>query len=270
MSSAPQATTQTPHTLSRGEVEILLAQLAGEVTRDSSHVYSTPVGELRSVTTVIRSLDKPALIGWASKMQSEADCAAAMAWLAEPPETRGDLLARLNRCRQAHKAASKKAADAGTEGHKLAEYEFRKRLGLDAVKPEITQPEHAYAVLAGILEWVKEHNVQPVAMEPMVYSRKYGYAGAGDLICYYEDRPRPALVDWKSSENGRIYREAWLQSHALRGAYREHGLEMDGFAIGIPRSGVGEINPVEMPWNEQTYVAFRALVAVDKWAQQQG
>jgi hypothetical protein len=264
------ATASAQSGLSRSEVELLLAHLAGEITRDRFHVYSTPVGELRSVTTVIRSLDKPALLGWASKMQSEADAAAAMAWLQEPPETRGDLLPRLMKCRQAHKALSKKAADAGTEGHKLAEYEFKKRLGMDAVKPEITQPEQAYAVLSGILEWVKEHNVQPVAMEPMVYSRKFGYAGAGDLICYYEDRPKPVLVDWKSSEGGRIYREAWLQSHALRGAYREHGLDMDGFAVGIPRSGVGELNPVEMPWSEQTYIAFRALVAVDKWAQVQG
>lgn len=264
---ATEATTKNspPSDLSRQEIEVLLAQLASEITRDSAHVYTTPVGELPSVTTIIRCLDKPALVPWASKMQSEACEAAALEWLQSPPEERGDLLKRLTACRQAHRKMSKKAADAGTEGHKLAEYEFRRKLGLDAVKPEIEHPKEAYAVCAGIMEWAKENDLEPVSVEPYVYSRKYAYAGAADLYAYLKGKF--TVLDWKSSESGRIYREAYLQNHALRGALKEHGIEAEGCVVGVPRNGQGDINPVMVAWRDTDFIAFRGLMAVHRWQQ---
>jgi len=251
--------------LSRQELEVLLAQLRAEVKRDDSKAqrYMTPNGPAPGVTTVLKQLDKPALLFWASKMQSEACEAEVMAWLQEPEDARGDLLHRLTRIRQAHKNFSRRAADMGKEGHALAEYEFRRRLGLDAVKPELEYPQQAHAVCSGVMEWAKTNDVEPLSMEAPVWSIKYGFAGSWDLFASV--RGTNTVVDFKSNDRGRIYRESYLQNHALRGALKEHGVEASGIVVVVPRDGQGDINPVEIPWSDATYKAFLGLLNVHRW-----
>jgi len=251
--------------LSRQELEILLAQLRAEVKRDDSKAqrYQTPNGPAPGVTTVLKQLDKPALLYWASKMQSEACEAEVMAWLQEPEDARGDLLNRLQRIRQAHKNFSRRAADMGKEGHALAEFEFCRRLGLDAVKPELEHPQEASLIKAAIMEWAQANDVEPVSVEAPVWSVKYGYAGTWDLLAFV--RGVLTVLDWKSSQNSRIYREAHLQNIALRGALKEHGVEAGGIVVGVPRDGQGDLNPVEIPWSDATYKAFLGLLNVHRW-----
>lgn len=38
------------------------------ITRDKNHVYTTPIGKLPSVTTILSVLAKPALVPWAVKV----------------------------------------------------------------------------------------------------------------------------------------------------------------------------------------------------------
>lgn len=254
--------------LSRQEITLLLAWLRAEITMDAKHVYTTPAGVFPSVTTIIKHLDKPALMMWASKVQSEADEAEVIAWLQGDGKDEEALLYRLRAQRQAHKGKTKKAADMGTEGHKLAECEFRRQLGMDVAKPTLEHPEQAHMVLAGIMEWAKKHAVEPIAMEQPVYSRAHRYAGTGDLVAYVDGVL--TFVDFKSNDRGRVYRESYLQNHALRGALREHGLDTAGLVLAVPRDGVGEINPVPVPWRDADYAAFVGLRAVHDWARMIG
>jgi predicted thioesterase len=39
-----------------------------KITRDENHVYTTPLGKLPSVTTILGVLAKPALVPWAVKV----------------------------------------------------------------------------------------------------------------------------------------------------------------------------------------------------------
>lgn len=39
-----------------------------KITRDANHVYTTPLGKLPSVTTILSVLAKPALVPWAVKV----------------------------------------------------------------------------------------------------------------------------------------------------------------------------------------------------------
>jgi hypothetical protein len=254
-------------TLDRQELEIALAQLRSEVTRDDSRYmrYTTPKGPAPGVTTVLKQLDKPALLYWASKMQSEACEAEVIQWLQEPESERGDLVRRLQAIRQAHKKLSTTAADMGKEGHALAEYEFRRQLGLDAVRPELEHPREANMIFAAIMEWSKANEVEPVSVECPVWSRRYNYAGTWDLAAYV--RGVFTILDWKSSAKAKVYREAYLQNHALRGALGEHGITAEGIVIGIPRDGQGDINPVPMPWDDDAYAAFLGLLRVHRWVE---
>lgn len=244
--------------LSRQELERLLVQTRADVSMDRYHRYSTPHGVLPSVTTVIKNLDKPALLFWASKIQSEACEQEALSWAQSEEKDVAILQRRLGSVRQAHKDFSRRAADMGTEGHKLAELEFRRRLGMDVAPFQPKYPREAHMVKSAILEWADGAKLEPMAMEQPLYTDRY--AGTLDLIGY-EDGVL-TIFDFKSSDKGRIYREAYLQNMALRGAL---GLECAGRVIVVPRDGRGEINPVPIPWDDATYKAFLALIDVHLW-----
>ena len=248
------------------DLSVVLAKLREDVIRDDTKArrYSCPVGEVPGVTTVLKSLDKPALVFWSSKVQSEACEAEALAWLNDEEDERGDLLKRLMARRQAHRNLSKKAADMGVEGHKLAEYEFRKQLGLPVEKPRLEHPREANMILAAIMEWAKSVGFRPVAVEQPVWS-KHGFAGTLDWLAYVADVL--TLGDWKSNDRSRIYRESYLQNHALRGALKEHGIEAAGYVVAVPRDGQGEINPQPVAWRELDYQAFLGLLNVHKWSE---
>jgi hypothetical protein len=255
--------------LSRQELEILLAQLSREVTLDrKTHRYQTPIGIVPSVTTILKQLDKPALMFWASKVQSEACEAEAMAWSQAPESERGDLLRRLQGVRQAHKDFSRRAADMGKEGHALAEYEFRRKLGLDARKPELEHPREASMICAAIMEWAKANEVEPVSIEGSCWSREHGFCGTYDLLAFVQRVL--TVVDFKSNDKSRVYRESYLQNHAYRGALGEHGIVAAGLVLAVPRDGQGEINPTPIPWRDADWKAFLGLRAVHEWSEMMG
>ncbi len=237
---------------------------------DARHRYTTPVGILPSVTTVLRRLDKPALLYWASKVQSEACEAIAIGWALNEDDAGLDVAVleeRLKASRQAHRDKSRTAADMGTEGHKLAECEFRRQLGMDVPAFELRYPQEAHAVFAGIMEWAKENDVQPVAMEQPTWHRSLDYAGTLDLAAYV--RGTLKIVDFKSNDKGKCYPEAKLQNIALRGALKSHGLEAGGEIVVVPRDGQGDVVPIDVPWSEDAWFAFHGLLCVERWMRQE-
>lgn len=98
---------------------------------------------------------------------------------------------------------------------------------LDAV-PELVEHHavtHGFASLSGswtqefykeilsFATFVKERNVVPIAVELMLKSDQYGYAGSLDLVCEMDfNRGRKvAVVDYKSSKKGNFYENHEVQ-----------------------------------------------------------
>lgn len=98
------------------------------------------------------------------------------------------------------------AANRGTEVHKLASQAV--------VGEEIEIPPHIGGYLDGYIDWLDEHNVQPILVEKRVASRTHWYAGTFDLICEIDGEVW--AVDLKTSP--RVYGSTALQIAAYTNA----------------------------------------------------
>jgi hypothetical protein len=82
-------------------------------------------------------------------------------------------------------------------------------------------------------DWKKSVHLKPIAIEQVVYSPKYGYAGTLDLLA--EVNGELAVLDWKTGKA--VYSEAHLQNAAYRQAVREmgHGDPVKGYIVRLPK-----------------------------------
>lgn len=75
-----------------------------------------------------------------------------------------------------------------------------------------------------VIEWADKHKIEPVVMEDVVYSKKYGFAGRVDFIARIDGKT--AIIDWKTSKELRwnyvvqacAYYLAWNEMHPDRPA----------------------------------------------------
>jgi predicted RecB family nuclease len=184
--------------------------------KDEARFYKIDGEQYPSVTTIIKCLDKPALVPWASKMQREAD--ALTAATAESPRAAAELiLASPN----AAYAKSAKAADIGTEAHTAVEAYLKGEKQI----PKLS--EAAESCFQSWLKWWEGSGLKAVGIETVVHSSKYEYAGRIDLLA--EKKGKQYVLDWKSGKD--IYPEAHLQNIAYRGALAEMGMETAGGAM---------------------------------------
>lgn len=169
----------------------------------------------------------------------------------------------------AHKAALKAAATEGTEMHAIFEREFRVMLGQNP--PSLEMSDHQLLVLAMFREWVRDHNVRPVAVEAMVYHPTLKNGGMLDLLAFYEDGADPEILDYKrnriaNAAEARVYDERKLQiSGSYAGALRAMlGLPkpLRGRVVYYPREGVN-LPIIDKPINgdpEKLEAAFAAAL----------
>jgi len=163
---------------------------------------------IRSVTQAINVIDKPALVWWAANM--------AVDYIAEqivPGESYDELeLADIWQSgRRAHNARKKSAADHGTLLHKwIEDY-------INGEDPGIPVNKHLKRSAKRFLMWVKEHNVEFLLAEQVVFSKKYEYAGTTDFICRIDGEL--FVGDLKTSKG--IYETMFIQTAAYRHAREE-------------------------------------------------
>lgn len=185
--------------------------------------YETPEGErLPSVTNILSVIAKPALINWAAKTEREMVIeAAANLYLDLPrdpkvPPMKRDAFVRTLEQRigaeKAHSRISKKAADLGSQAHKLIEWNLRRELGQQA-GPEPRVDAGAAKAFAGFQEWWRTSGLRPVRVEQMIFHPGKLYAGTLDLLAI-DPKDRLGIVDFKTSKA--IYLEYLLQ---VGGAY---------------------------------------------------
>jgi len=114
------------------------------------------------------------------------------------------------------------AAERGTQMHILIEeYLTTGTLALDGL------PEFHQKALASFAQFCRDHDVQPVHTEKVLYSDEYQYAGACDLICtmMWKKLRIRAMIDFKSGTY--LYDDYAVQLGMYWHAAEEHGHIID-------------------------------------------
>lgn len=190
--------------------------------RDASHRYWIHADDERksavSVTSVLKVLDKPALLSWAERCGAEG-----AAWLAQDgelegvPPTEAINLVRLHKLGMDAKRDA--GADRGTAIHEVLEHYARE--GTTPKLAEFDPTVRGY--VSGLSRFLLTAQPEPVEVELLVASVKHGYAGRLDMIARLDGRRR--LVDLKTSPTARVFPEAHVQTRAYCLALPECGIE---------------------------------------------
>ncbi|MFC9892137.1 hypothetical protein ACFVMC_00445 [Nocardia sp. NPDC127579] len=195
-----------------------------------SHYYVDGAGtRMPGVTTILGAgVPKKALIDWAANATADY---AVNNW-----ETLGDLAvaARLNKLRKARYEERDAAANRGTQVHALAEQLVR--------GDTVSVPEELRGHVESYVRFLDLFDAEPVLIEFVVASYRFGYAGTADLIADLvmpgETDPVRWLLDIKTNRSG-VYGETALQLAAYRHA--DVYLDADGAEqpmIPVERAGV--------------------------------
>jgi hypothetical protein len=175
-----------------------------------------------SVTTILGAINKPALVGWAAKVEREACIAAACdLWESVPTSPKmardayqSSLVARVGKLKASQKLLAK-AGDIGSQAHSLIEWWLRRDLKMEAgEEPKVCDPA-LWAAMAW-QDWAKAANLAPMGVEQRVWSRRYRYAGTLDLLAELTLADGSRAIVVQDNKTGRaIYKEAKLQVAAL-------------------------------------------------------
>jgi hypothetical protein len=169
-----------------------------------NHRYFLDGKPIKGVTTLLGSLNKPAIPYWAAKSVAEhvadnldnletwgrMDRESLVAALKQVPWTKRDT-----------------AGIRGTEIHALAEQIVH--------GGEVDVPDHLLGYVQGYVDFLDAFNVEPIATEANVGNREHFYAGRFDFlgtIDTCDEKGLTWLLDWKTSAG--VYGETGLQTAA--------------------------------------------------------
>jgi hypothetical protein len=180
-------------------------------TARGHHYVDANSQRVPGVTTITGALPKDALINWAANATAGY---AIDQWdvLTELPPSE-----RLKKLQGARYEDKDRAANRGTEVHKLAE-----QLVTGA---EVDIPEELAGHAESYTHFLDEFNPQPVLIEGVVFSHKHGYAGTLDLIADFPTIGKRLLCDVKTNRSG-IFGETAIQLAGYR--YAEVYVDADG------------------------------------------
>jgi hypothetical protein len=234
---------------------------------DGVRYYTSPKTQQRfvSVTSVISTLDKPALRYWVGKQTAQYAVDERSLWL---PIADTDPKAAFDLIKGAPWRSTENSAALGSAVHAAVEARI---LGGD---PDIEKvDEDVRPFVRSFLEFEKMFTPQWEMSEATVLSYTHGYAGTVDAIATF-DRPDLGLVgryliDWKTGKG--IYPDAALQLAAYRHAdvvLLPNGTEepvphTDGAIVVKVRPRSYEVYPVDV--SENTFKFFRHIQVAWKW-----
>jgi len=108
--------------------------------------------------------------------------------------------------KKAYRQKSAGAIDLGRRVHEWCEQAILWKLGKAEV-PSMPEEEPAVNAINAFRDWVKSNEVEWLAAEQRVYSRKHNYAGTVDAVAHVNGEF--SVIDFKTST--RIYEEYYLQ-----------------------------------------------------------
>ncbi len=202
---------------------------------DRARFYTIGGQQFPSVTTILEVIAKPALGPWYAKEERRYFEAAMLEVLSKPgardPEYVLTAVAEAVTGVKAAEREKQKASMIGAAVHAGIEWQLRTRLGEDAgSEPHL--PDPAAWALESWKDWAKSVQLEPLAIERVVYCEACGYAGTMDL--YARVRGVPTVLDWKSGKA--IYPEGFLQNLAYRHAAARQGMPSEqGLIVRLPK-----------------------------------
>lgn len=230
-----------------------------------AHAYKWQGMFVPGVTTILRVLDKPALVQWASNMAVEF---IREGYLASVRSDDGVLsesafLALCEQAKTAHRRISREAADIGSAVHKFAE------ATLSGERPSIPSDPQTAKGAAAFLNWSNAHTIKPIHVERMVFSKNHFYAGTCDFFGHIDGEL--CVLDLKTSSG--LYLEMPLQLAAYAVAIEEEGSERinHGWIVRLDKK-TGKPSPYYLPIRQtlkdawlRVREAHRAVQKVDEY-----
>lgn len=175
---------------------------------DKKHIYSIEGKVIDGVTTILKIIDKPALMYWAVNQACDyIDKNLPLGVKIDEIQKK----ALLDGAKAAHRKKSTDAADHGAILHDWIEKHIK------GFKPELPVNPILQESAKQFLKWEKENNVVFKASEKKVLSLKYSYVGTLDFTATINGKR--VVGDLKTS-NG-IWDEYWLQLAAYKQALQE-------------------------------------------------
>jgi len=176
---------------------------------ENRHIFRDYNGKyIPSVTKATGIIDKSgALMGWTAKMM-------ALYLLAEKEKGNDRITEELvNTAKKEYRRLKAEAADIGTEIHQWAAD------WIDGKKSPMPENEKVVNGITAFLKFQKEHKIQWLESERIIYSKKYNFAGILDAVGKVDGKGDLILIDFKSS-NG-IYDDMRFQVAGYQIAYEE-------------------------------------------------
>lgn len=198
--------------------------------------YLLDGAEVDSVSSIVDTLSKPALLWWYETQGLIGGAQAAYAGVLEghPVEDWPDLCRSLS-----YGTASSDAAPRGTAIH----------VGMDALSRTgeppnaLDYPETWRPWLRGAMRAWLALDPQRIDSEFVVCNPALGYAGRPDLFAY--SHGRRALIDWKSSSGGRVFETAHYSTRGYAECFEPCGLDRPEVIIICAFDDEGNFEPIE-------------------------
>lgn len=178
---------------------------------EKEHAYFWDKQPVPGVTTVLRVIDKPKLLGWEKKIMRNF-------WLEAVTAGRKDFAVIHKESWTAARKLSGAAKDIGTNVHAFAEAVL-KNLPLPAL-----ETDEAKRGAEAFHKWQSAHTIKLLSSERRVFSLEHYFAGTCDLIAEIDGEY--CVGDFKTSSG--IYPEMRLQTAAYQHAIQEE----KGFKVG--------------------------------------
>lgn len=218
---------------------------------EEKHMYTVNDEVVDGTTTVLDVINKPALMGWAVKMAVQFFDNAF-----EPGASYDEIQKKaiLEGASKAYRVKSDTAADKGGIVHEW----IQKHIAGE--KPKMPINQECLNAVGKFLEWERDHSVEFLESEKVLYSSKYNYAGTLDFIAKVDGKVM--IGDFKTSTG--IYDEYWLQVAAYQQAYQEEFPEYEIEGALIVRIGKDATLEVkERAWDyELDREAFNAALVL--------
>jgi len=173
--------------------------------------------EVLSVTSAMKSLNKPFLVGWAAKMT--ALCAVEDYEIIGKWLDKGDVRSAVDHLKGARYRDSSSKGDRGTIVHSAIEaYIAGKSVDVEGVERQLKEKnvpknmhKSTFKMIDGVMEFLFDHEPEIYWSEATIYNREHGFAGTADVIGKFPiGRSRlPAVLDVKTSKD--IYNETAMQ-----------------------------------------------------------
>ena len=182
---------------------------------EKKHYYTVEGEYAPSVTTILDSIAKPALIPWAANEGAKFFISHAHEDMKAEDMAKG--------IRGAYRTSSGQALNIGMEVHKWCEEAILWKLGKGEAPLPLERTESKNAINA-FREWTKANDVEWLTVEEKVYHRGHKFAGTVDATAIVNGDY--CVIDFKTS--GAIYSAYHLQCAAYAKAIEDmRGKEVD-------------------------------------------